>query len=205
MQQSLALLPIQITNDNADIIEINVKRTDKKLNKVDQFKYQFYVHGGLKIDFSAGPFLSFLVDREYVTEDIPITYQGITGSDSIVVKKYIREQTPDHFDFMLGSLMHVHYRCPGYFNFAANFGGALNSKQDFVLLGGVSFILGRQQRFILNTEAAFGKVKRLSSPYEVNGEFIGSGNVPTIDRKIAGWAIGITYNLTPQKVSQKKE
>jgi hypothetical protein len=197
---TFAMLPIQVNEDDADVIEISVRRKNISTKVSDQYKYSFRVRGGVKIDFSAGPFLSFLKDEKFTTQDRKDTLAGSGGKDSIVARRIIKRQHGDDFSYMFGSLMHVYFRSGGYLNGSLHLGAAISTQQRAVLMTGVSLIIGRQQRFCINGGIAFSTVKRLAAPYSIGDVYEASGDVPLVDRYLAGACFGFTYNLSKPKV-----
>ncbi|MDI9338977.1 MAG: hypothetical protein QM534_00295 [Sediminibacterium sp.] len=177
------LLPIQVSDDNVDAIELEVQQEDKLTGRTDTYKYAFYISGGIKIDFTAGPFVSTLTDHKYKLND-----------------KYIMRQRDDEVSYSLASLMHVYFRTTSHFNSSLYLGVGVTDDQRANLMTGVSLMFGRKDRVCLNGGIAFGKVKRLSQPYQMGSEYTGKDEIPVIDVYKMGWSFGITYNLTKPKV-----
>lgn len=198
MTTSYALLPIQVNDDNADVIELTVRRKNLITKSSEEYKYDFRVRGGVKIDFSAGPSLSLLRDDKFTTKDIQEIKPSANG-DTLVTRRSIIKQTGDQFSYMFGSVMHVYIRSGGYTNVGLHLGAAVNTEQRAYLLGGMSVILGRQQRFCVNLGMAFGNVKRLSDSYNLGDTYDGSGEVPTTERFLSGLTFGVSYNLSKPK------
>lgn len=178
-----ALLPIQVSDDNVDAIELEVQQEDQLTGKTVSYKYAFYISGGIKIDFSAGPFISTLTDHKYKLND-----------------KYVMRQRDDNMSYALASLMHVYFRTTSHFNAGLYLGVGVTDDQRANLMSGVSLMFGRKDRVCLNGGVVFGKVKRLSQPYQIGSEYTGKDEIPVVDVYKMGWSIGITYNLTKPKV-----
>lgn len=64
------LLPIDSHGENIDAVEITLTRysADETPKFIDSNKYTIWIEGGLKLDVSAGVFITSLVNNEYYTE-----------------------------------------------------------------------------------------------------------------------------------------
>jgi len=72
----------------------------------------------------------------------------------------------------------------------------LNSNTQLNYLLGTSFILGLEQRLVINTGCSFGQVKRLSDTFN-EGDVISEQitTLPTKDQWSSGWYFGVSYNF----------
>jgi hypothetical protein len=200
MSTTYALLPIQVNDDGADVIEIAVKRKNLLTNVSEEYTYDFRVRGGVKIDFSAGPFLSLLKDEKFTTKDETFILTGSSGSDSTVTRRIIHKQGSGDFSYMFGSLMHIYLRSGALVNGSLSLGAAVSLDQRAVLIAGGSLLLGRQQRFCINGGMAFSNVKRLAAPYSIGDAYEASGDVPLVEQYLSGFVFGFSYNLSKPKV-----
>lgn len=184
-------LPVDVQAKNIDAVEFTIKRFDKAANKEDENfagKYKVWIQGGLKIDISAGVFLTSLYDEEYEARDIV----GNTTDKQIMLKKR------GNYDFAFGSTVNTNFRLNSWIQPQVNFGFVFTQNQKFQLLLGGGVIIGREERWIISGGLSMGVVDRLANGFE-NGKGYNlgtSGQIPMIKQFKFGRFFGITYNLS---------
>ncbi|UZT96798.1 hypothetical protein ODZ84_16445 [Chryseobacterium fluminis] len=183
-------LPKDIQGKNIDAVEFTIKRLDKKTNKEDGSygKYNVWISGGVKIDISAGVFLTSLYDEEYETRDV----EGGTGQKQIALKKQ------GSYDFAFGSTVNTNFRMNSWIQPQINFGFIFTQNQKFQVILGGGLIFGREERWILSGGLSMGVVDRLADGFEKGNVYnLGtSGQIPVVKQFKFGHFIGITYNLS---------
>ncbi|WP_294238707.1 hypothetical protein [uncultured Chryseobacterium sp.] len=184
-------LPMEHQGKNIDAIEFTVKRVNKETNAEDETftgKYKVWITGGMKIDISAGVFLTSLFDKEYEARDI----SDDSGNKEIVLKNR------GNYDFAFGSTINTNFRINSWVQPQLSFGAVFTQNQKFQLILGGGIILGREERWILSGGLSMGVVDRLADRFQAGGIYdLGtSGQVPTIKQFKFGHFFGITYNLS---------
>lgn len=184
-------LPMDIQGKNADAIEFTIKRFDKETNQEDEAfvgKYKVWITGGLKIDISAGVFLTSLFDRQYETRDVA------AGT----ALKQVSLKNNGQYDFAFGSTINTNFRLNSWIQPQINFGVIFTQNQKFQMILGAGAILGREERWILSGGLSMGVVDRLADGFQNGGSYdLGaSGQIPMVKQFKFGHFIGITYNLS---------
>lgn len=183
-------LPMEHQGKNIDAIEFTVKRINKTNNSEDEnfsSKYKVWIKGGLKIDISAGIFLTSLFDDVYETKD---------GTDA--AKKMILKKNAGKYDFAVGSTINTGFRINSWVQPNLNFGFIFTQNQKFQLAIGLGLVLGKEERWILSGGLTMGVVDRLREGYNNGGQYnLGNdGQIPMVKQFKFGHFIGITYNLS---------
>lgn len=183
-------LPLDSQGKNIDAVEFTIKRTDKITNQEDQDfegKYKIWIKGGLKIDISAGIFLTSLFNDEFETKD---------GTDAD--HKLIFQKNRGKYDFAFGSTVNTGFRINSWIQPNVNFGFIFTQNQKFQLALGAGIVLGREERWILSGGLSMGVVDRLAGGYETGKQYsLGAdGEVPIVKQFKFGHFFGITYNLS---------
>ncbi len=188
-------LPIDIQGKNIDVVEFKLHRFDKTTKEEDinfaPNPYNIWIRGGLKIDVSAGVFLTSLYDSEFDKQDDPT----IPGNKIITLKN------EGDYDLAFGSTINTYIRMNSWIVPTLNFGAILTKNEKLQILLGGGFILGKQERIIFSAGLSMGKVNRIADSYSVGGSYnLGdSGNIPTQSQFKFGHFFGITYNLSKVK------
>lgn len=193
-------LPIDINGSNIDAVQVNVRRTSIKQPAVtDNYSYRVWVKGGIKIDVSAGVFLSSLTDKQYQVKDVD------TNADY----KTIQRKNTGDLNLGFGSTMNFSLRTgAAWVKPSLNFGVLFttNTTQKFQFLTSFGLILGKEQRGVLHFGAAFGPVTTLQNGYVDDGSVsykLGvTGTVPTMEKFDIGYFFGFTYNITQPNVQK---
>ena len=165
-------------------IKINVVSKKEKLNKI-KIEVPLVMTGGFKVDFSSGMFISNIVDKKYVnkkdTKSTNTPYKLVSDSDS--------------FSLGIASFMHAYFRWGEVLNVSLTLGLGFDQDVQFKTMLGLSFILGRKQRFIFTLGGAIGKSKDIleeDKDKETNELII--PNYSNKFRKL-GWFLSVSYNF----------
>lgn len=146
--------------------------------------YYIRVNGGWEIDFSAGMFVSNLVNESFLTRD--------EAGETLILKK-----KGDIVSYGPGALMHFYYQP---FGIGGAVGAFTNNFANVQYIAGGSLLLGDDKRFCISGGVTFGKVTRLADGLEVGTPLAAQNDavdiVPTVDRLDLGWFGGISYNFT---------
>ena len=184
-----------IKKPNADDIIINVtlnpnsQYSKEKMTK--SVEIPLLVNGGVKIDFSTGLFVSNLVDDVYLNKP---NYEN----DLIIGYNLIKEDE-NPIGYGLAGYMHTYWRTHWDFNVALTLGVGIDQNTQVKIMPGISLIVGRKERLVINGGFAFGKVKQLSKVQDT--ERLYSSKVEPIysEPYKLGWSVGISYNLFKSK------
>ncbi|SDS09668.1 hypothetical protein SAMN05216503_1968 [Polaribacter sp. KT25b] len=184
-------LPIDVHGKNIDYVNITLERYTLESNSEPEvFNYRFWVTGGVKIDVSAGMFITSLFDAEFSTID----------STTDPGKKTIMENDNGAYDFGFGTMINLKYRRYGNIAPMLSFGILLTANQKFQILAGPGIAIGKDERIIINAGIAMGRVSRLSNTLSLDTPIeLGTNEIPTNQKFEIGHFIGITYNLAKPK------
>lgn len=193
--------PLKI--ENFDYTTFNFTISDKDGFNETNLNVPFKNYNGFKIDFSTGILVNGLFSP---------SYKIITNPDDSTKKQIVEESdTSSKFNTGIALMAHAYSRWGEFVNLGIGSGFSYNLNQQNLnfLLGG-SFLFGAEQRFITTVGINLGKVKQLSSYYEINkdynsAEFTTNSTVPTIEVLKASWFISITYNLGIGNPSKTKK
>lgn len=208
-------LPYQVKAKNIDAITYEISRKDLNSNTTVETSYNVFVRGGVKLDFSAGVFVTGLRDRSYATNDT--TVQQITGSDtsSVTMRRFInREKLP--MDFSVATMFNVTSRFGETVNIGMSTGLGVSVQGNFQMMFGGHIVFGKFQRFALHGGLALGWYSDLESGYEAwdaedadtysNMYNLGDSNTPPMAKRFGySWFAGISYNITKAKTEKPEE
>ena len=149
---------------DGDFVSYEVKITPARTNTLGAFKsprswkFDVPVEGGLKVDFSVGPVFALgdgALDEKYYFEQTADANMGI-----------LKERDNNNvLNPGVAAMMHFYKRSGKKMSWGGLFGvGAGFQTIDDVNLsfyGGVSFVLGKEQKIMLNTGLVFMNVERL--------------------------------------------
>lgn len=140
-------------------------------------------HGGLRINTSAG--MSF------------ISYMG--GQNSYLNDAgLIKEVKGDLFSPAITTMFHCYRQSYRPFTVGGSFGLSvpIEGQKDFIYMGGLSGIIGKKQRVIINVGGLGGKVERLSDGLKAGDALISEySEVPTKRVFDFGFFVGVTFNI----------
>ena len=199
------MLPVDFNGENIDVVKITVKRTPRhgNIREPKEYPFKIWVKGGIKIDVSAGVFITNLVDKDYSLIKVS------DATDNEPGKSVIYENNQGDFRYGFGSLVHTSFRSARWVRPTLSFGAVFIGDQNpkVQLLTGIGLVLGKKQRIILNYGLAMGSVSKISNGLVADGtteyEFTSEDNIPQTERFSFGQFFGITYNLS--KVRTQKD
>ncbi|MGD0591851.1 MAG: hypothetical protein ABSA44_13800 [Bacteroidota bacterium] len=181
-----------IPKPNADDLTITVTaKPNSAYNKSsDEIKIDipFLVNGGWKIDFSTGIFLSNIVDKEYVNKPNYV-------NDSVVGYNLIQADN-NSISYGIAGYMHAYWRTACNFNGGIVLGLGVDQNTQVKIMPGVSLMLGRKERFIINGGMVIGKSKELSNIQDENHLYKVKTDPLYSEPYKIGWFVGISYNLS---------
>nr|WP_298923035.1 hypothetical protein [uncultured Allomuricauda sp.] len=196
--------PLDFNGENIDVVKIMIKRVPKhgNIRTPKEYSYNIWVKGGLKIDVSAGLFITNLVDKDYSLTKIS------DATETELAKSVINENNQGDFRYGFGSLVHTSFRNSRWVRPSLSFGAVFIGDQNpkVQLLTGVGLVLGKKQRIIINYGLAMGSVSKLSNGLLADGtteyEFTSDDTIPKTERFSFGQFFGITYNLSKVKTQK---
>jgi hypothetical protein len=194
---STYITPTPSNMRNFDIIRIELEKIDKIGNQTEKYDYDIFIKGGLKFDFSAGMFATFLKNMEY-----NLTYEiGIDKKPTDRKKITIKNQGKVNIGF--GGMVNIGVR-PGasWVSPALSFGLILDAKPSLQFLSAITLSIGKSERILLHAGCASGFVKRVNDlPLNeyLSSSIIGS-SVPLVDRFLVQPFLGLSYNLSKNNV-----
>jgi len=199
------LLPLDFNGMNIDIVQIKLKRHHKldKDHKVDEFEpYQIWIKGGLKIDVSAGAFITSLVDGKY-------TISTKTSSDGQDYQT-ITQDNPGRFQYGFGSTLNVSPRLGlSWIKPSINLGVLFTSEQKFQFLAGLGVALGKNQRIVFQGGLSMGAITSIANDFKADGESrynLGEATAPPTQEKFKfGHFFAVTYNFGKTKSQNDKK
>lgn len=140
-------------------------------------------HGGLRINTSAGmSFVSFMGGQN--------SYLNDAGQ--------IKEVKGDLFSPAITTMFHCYRQSYRPFTVGGSFGLSvpIEGQKDFMYMGGLSGIIGKKQRVIINLGALGGKVDRLSDGYKAGDMLVSEySDVPMKRVFDFGFFAGVTFNI----------
>ena len=162
------------------------------------FKFDIPASGGLKVDFSVGPVISFgknSKDEKYFLETIP------TFPDSVKIKK---QDNNNVISPGIAALMHLYFRSEKKYQLGGLFGVGAGfqsiSDINLSLFTGVSLVMGKREKVMLSLGASWLKVDRLkNNEFNESSNYAASkislGNITEKVFKVSGF-FSVSYNLT---------
>lgn len=147
-------LPTHTNLKNIDLIRYTIKREDKITKNTQSYSYDFWVRGGIKVDFSIGLFASRLTDNLYSK----VLLDTLGGRDSIRITR----QDDGRANFAFGGMVHITPRNgASWVNIGGSIGVAYSNNQKLQVLTGLSLHFGKTERLVLNGGIAMGTIKTL--------------------------------------------
>ena len=189
-EQSFSVYSFKPKPDADDLtINITAKPNTGFNMRKDEIKVEIplIVNGGFKLDYSEGFFFSNVTDKEYITKPTYIN-DSITGYNLIK-----SEDNPLCFGF--AGYMHAYWRSASNINVSLSFGVGIDQNTQLKIMPGISILMGRKERFIINGGLVMGKIKDLSKVQDLKHLY--NENIEPIysDSYKAGYFVGISYNL----------
>lgn len=192
--------PIQM---EGDFVEFKIKTTPTRTNDLMPYEFgktfpvEIPVKGGLKVDFSVGPVISFgsnARDDKYYLEPVPNT-NSVT---------FLQRDNNNAISPGLAAMMHFYKRSGtnaaigGLFGVGAGF----QSVQDanISIYAGASAVLGKREKIMLNMGVSYLSVSRLKNKEFVPGTQYDASKIDigSITEKVfkPSFFLSISYNLT---------
>lgn len=175
-----------------DLMDLKISIIDKyKGDTINTISRTVYIKkfGGLGLSFSSGFFYTEgLSDRAY--------YLRARQDENLALLQDRRM----FFDVSIGALGHVYTNLGDALKTGPAIGisvSPFDGKSRYLL--GWSFLIGREKLFSFNAGQAWAKQKQLSTAVREDAQGLyfpkGTSAVPTFDKVVSSWFIGITYNL----------
>ena len=177
--------------NSGEILTYSVKltpRTSSALSSKPELapitrEFKLNARGGWEFDAAPGFFFSWgnLRDRTYGKR----TIAGAT--------RVSRIGTQDSFKASAGAMVHIHRQLAGDVDWGPSFGLSVKDGETVQYMGGLSLLLGRNQRIVVTAGVAGGRARRLDGVRE--GQIFTGEKIPTRDALQIGPFLGITYNF----------
>lgn len=196
-------LPSTTNYRNIDLIRYKIEREDLITENKQTYVYDFWLKGGLKVDFSVGIIASGLVDDSYEKSKV------VTG-DTINIK---RKDTGKH-NFAFGGMVNITPRTgASWVSGGISLGIAYSTNQKLQFLSGLSLHLGKTERISLHGGVGFGFIETFDKSvngftkmdgevYKVNVANFDEYNIPMVSKFSMKPFFGISYNLSKKNALQ---
>jgi len=200
-------LPSSTNLKNVDLVRYKIERKDRLTGSQQSYVYDFWIKGGIKIDFSAGLFASGLIDNEYQKH---IYFHDGVETDSLQINR----QLTGGYNFAFGGMINVTPRLgTTWLTPGVSFGAIYSTNQKLQFLVAGSLNIGKTERIILHGGIAIGSVRTIdlsqhqmttvtpNNTYRVkanNEDF----TIPTLERFSIKPVFGLTYNLSSKNALQ---
>ncbi len=201
----ITTLPLSVAGKNIDLIRYNIEYStvdeDKKPVFTNNISYDVYIRHGIKIDYSAGVFVSLHTNEKYRLKDTLVITDTLNNTST---HKQILRDNEDWGNLSIGTTVNLIYRCGATFNPGLSFGVMLPINSENLsphFIGGFSGIFGKEQRLGLSVGFVYGQTNKLTSGYEENRVYdLKDTGVPYTPSYSWGWYFGLVYNLKGNKV-----
>jgi hypothetical protein len=212
-------LPSSTNLRNVDLVRYSVEKRDRISGRLENYTYDLWLKGGLKVDFSVAILMSGLRDYVYNkdalfkvsdTANSGGTFESTQRTDSFLIKR----ASAGRYNFAFGGMVNVMLRSgaswitPGA-SIGIAYGSATESKLQF--LGALSLQFGKSERVIAHFGIVAGEAKRLDvsqlsynpikdiseggDTYKVKGDF-STTSIPTAPKFMFKPFFGISYSLS---------
>lgn len=207
-------LPTHTNLKNVDFIRYEINKQDVITHSTQNYVYDIWIKGGLKIDFSVGIFATSLIDYDY--EKLP-AYDKKNPASILVDTIVINRKDNGKFDFAFGGMVNLSVRTgASWITPGISLGTAFAKNQKLQFLGAFSLQLGKTERLILHGGFAAGLTKTINlASLNYNKEIINDGgrtylvkgkyevfNIPYIEKFNFKPFFGISYNLSKKNALQ---
>lgn len=156
----------------------------------------FAVKGGFKIDFSTGIFISNIVNKDFVSRPIYSTVPIAGVADDSIDGYMLVKADSKPISYGIVGYMHAYWRNVCNINCGISFGLSVDQNTQVKIMPGLSLILGRKERFIINGGLAIGKCKELSPVQNINHLYKTKVEPIYSEPYKFGWFIGLSYNVS---------
>ena len=194
---TIYVTPTSSNMKNYDLISLELEKTNKLSNHTEKYNYDIYIKGGLKVDFSAGIFGSFLTNHQYNAVD------SLSKDFEPTNMKMIKQVNNGKMNIAFGGMVNITNRTgASWFAPGISFGLILSTQPSFQFTSGLTLAIGKTERLLLHGGYALGFVKRIDGlPVNENIPSIRIGDaVRTVDKFLAKPFFGLTYNLSKNNV-----
>jgi|GEM_PF-5020635 len=188
-----------------DVTVIRFYQVEGQSSKKYHDKITMAPYGGIKVDFSAGMFVSGLYDEMYNrnTKDTFANRRYLKDGqvrDTTVAETWTRFVPQEQSKLSYGVMLYSHFYWRTGRTWAAGLhvgvGALFNNQARWVGATGLSILLGRSQRLSINPSVAFAQVDRLTAPYKADQwEPRSIDNVPLTKVWKTSWALGLSWNF----------
>ncbi len=189
--------PTSSNMKNYDLISLELEKTNKVSNHTEKYNYDIYIRGGLKVDFSAGIFGSFLTNHQYNAVD------SLSKDFEPTNMKMIKQVNNGKMNIAFGGMVNITNRTgASWFAPGVSFGLILSTQPSLQFTSGLTLAIGKTERLLLHGGYALGFVKRIDGlPVNENIPSVRIGDaVRTVDKFLAKPFFGLTYNLSKNNV-----
>ncbi len=200
-------LPTHNNLKNIDIIRYKIDRDDKLTNSKQTYVYDLWIKGGVKIDFSAGLFLTGVLDYDYNKVAV---YDSL--SQPLTDSLYIKRKDVGSVNFAFGGMVNISLRLgASWITPSLSLGVAYSNSQKLQYLSAISLQVGKTERIILHGGFAGGlsqriddsqltytdieKDKYIITQLKVKGDY-NNFPIPYKDKFVCRPFFGISYNLS---------
>lgn len=182
------------------LLKVNIEKKVNSLgciNEPTSFDLPVYVQGGVKIDFSTGVIFNFGREKFF---DQKYRYDSVYRSDGKISDSVqIDERKNNNISqISIGVFGHIYTRIRRDVNLGGMFGVSLGTDQRVYYHVGLSALIGKNDRLIINSGISFAKSKYIDTQFEA-GQIIKRSSAPTTipqeEATRAGFFIGLSYNL----------
>jgi len=200
-------LPSATNLKNIDLVRYKIDREDKITGSKQSYVYDFWLRGGLKVDFSFGIFASGLIDNEF--QKYQFDNNG-TLTDSIEVKR----QNSGGYNFGFGGMVNITPRLgTSWVTPGLSFGVIYSTNQKLQFVPSLALHMGKTERLVLHAGLAMGFVKSIdlsqhtwrvvenNSIFRVKAD-VNQFSVPYVDKFMIKPVFGLTYNLSKKNALQ---
>jgi hypothetical protein len=196
-------LPSTTNYRNIDLIRYKIEREDLVTENKQTYVYDFWLKGGLKVDFSVGILASGLVDNSYEKT------KAITDN-SIVIKR----KDTGKYNFAFGGMVNLTPRTgASWVSGGVSLGIAYSTNQKLQFLSGLSLHLGKTERISLHGGVGFGFIDTFDTSvneftnmegddFKVQVTSFDEYNIPLVSKFTAKPFFGISYNLSKKNALQ---
>ena len=202
-------LAMHANGSNIDLIRYTVKQEDILSKNTQQYAYDIWLKGGLKVDFSVGIFATGLVDDAY--EKKPFLVNSDAGLQPSDTAFSLAKKEKGKYGFAFGGMVNISPRLgASWITPGLSIGIAYGDNQNLQFIAAGSLHLGKSERILLHAGCVMGMAKVLDNSAitytdntnkYVSGD-IGNYPIPMADKFQGRFIFGISYNLSRKNALQ---
>ncbi|MGV3465064.1 MAG: hypothetical protein ACO1OT_07210, partial [Heyndrickxia sp.] len=193
--------PVQMDGDlvrfSVNIIPTPSKTLGAYKNPV-VFNFEVPTKGGLKVDFSVGPIISF---GKNARDEKFFLKEGVNKLDTVILRQ---RDNNNAISPSIGALMHFYPRTGKYNGWGGLFGVGAGFQTiediDLSIFAGLSYVIGKKQKLMLNTGVSYLRVDRLKDvEFVVDKEYsVNKIALANVTEKVfkPSFFLSISYNLS---------